>query len=117
MSASVHITLNASRSHHGATLSTSTGFSMLVHTDEPKSISAGYDHSLILKQDGSVWVTGWNGNGQLGDGTTTDKYTFEDVIGQYETIAYNISMRRPALLPFAITHTGTYMGWTADSTI
>ena len=82
---------------------------MLVHTDEPKSISAGYDHSLILKQDGSVWVTGWNGNGQLGDGTTTDKYTFEDVIGQYETIAYNISMRRPALLPLAITHTHWYI--------
>jgi alpha-tubulin suppressor-like RCC1 family protein len=33
--------------------------------------SAG-SHSLLLRADGSVWATGWNGYGQLGNGTTTD---------------------------------------------
>jgi alpha-tubulin suppressor-like RCC1 family protein len=33
------------------------------------AISAGADHSLFLKSDGSLWGMGINGNGQLGDGT------------------------------------------------
>ena len=31
--------------------------------------SAGLNHSLFLKNDGTVWTTGGNGDGQLGDGT------------------------------------------------
>ena len=46
------------------------------------AVSAGYQHSLALKEDGSVWATGWNGNGQLGDGTTTNRNTFVEVAGQ-----------------------------------
>ena len=32
-------------------------------------ISAGFEHSLFLKSDGSLWGMGQNGDGQLGDGT------------------------------------------------
>jgi alpha-tubulin suppressor-like RCC1 family protein len=32
-------------------------------------ISAGYEHSLFLKSDGSLWAMGFNLTGQLGDGT------------------------------------------------
>src|SRR6185369_16903767 len=32
-------------------------------------VAAGYYHSLFLKSDGSLWGMGYNGNGQLGDGT------------------------------------------------
>ena len=35
------------------------------------SISAGYYYTIALKNDGSLWAWGWNGGGQLGDGTTT----------------------------------------------
>jgi alpha-tubulin suppressor-like RCC1 family protein len=33
------------------------------------AIAAAGDHSLFLKNDGSLWATGWNNDGQLGDGT------------------------------------------------
>ena len=36
-------------------------------------ISAGQNHTMYLKSDGSVWATGHNGSGQLGDGTTTNR--------------------------------------------
>lgn len=43
------------------------------------AISAGNDggstHSLFLKNDGTVWACGKNLNGQLGDGTTTNRLT------------------------------------------
>ena len=44
-------------------------------------IAAGYSHSLALKDDGTVWAWGYNGYGQLGDGTTTEKRTPVQVNG------------------------------------
>ena len=35
-------------------------------------IAAGNAHSLAIKQDGTVWAWGRNGNGELGDGTTAE---------------------------------------------
>jgi alpha-tubulin suppressor-like RCC1 family protein len=35
-------------------------------------VAAGMYHSLALKSDGTVWAWGFNGFGQLGNGTTTD---------------------------------------------
>ena len=34
------------------------------------AIAAGETHSLALRSDGTVWAWGYNGYGQLGDGTT-----------------------------------------------
>jgi alpha-tubulin suppressor-like RCC1 family protein len=39
------------------------------------AVAGGNNHSLALKSDGTVWTWGWNINGQLGDGTTTDRNT------------------------------------------
>ncbi len=38
------------------------------------SVSAGADHTLAIKTDGTLWAWGNNSYGQLGDGTTVDKY-------------------------------------------
>ena len=41
------------------------------------AVAAGGGHSLFLKSNGSLWVTGWNAYGQLGDGTTNNMNTPE----------------------------------------
>ena len=42
--------------------------------------SLGGQHSVLLKRDGSVWTTGENHRGQLGDGSAIDKKKFSKVI-------------------------------------
>ena len=49
-----------------------TGAAFLTGINE---IAASSVNSLALKNDGTVWAWGWNGNGQLGDGTNSDKAT------------------------------------------
>ena len=44
-----------------------------------QAIAAGGDHSILLKGDGTVWATGKNFHGQLGDGTWFKKDEFEEV--------------------------------------
>ncbi len=38
-------------------------------------ISAGYYHTVILKNDDTLWAVGRNNSGQLGDGSTTNQKT------------------------------------------
>ena len=42
---------------------------------EYQTISAGSSHTAVIKTDGSLWTWGNNDYGQLGDGTTEDRYT------------------------------------------
>ncbi len=37
-------------------------------------VSSGTVHTMILKRDDTLWATGFNGNGELGDGTNITKY-------------------------------------------
>ncbi len=47
-----------------------------------QAIAAGASHSLFLKVDGTVWATGHNAAGQLGDGTTTGRSLPGQVLSQ-----------------------------------
>ena len=46
------------------------------------AVAAGDLYSMVLKDDGTVWTWGSNTYGQLGDGTTQDKDTPVQVIGE-----------------------------------
>ena len=39
------------------------------------SVSAGQYHTVGIKTDGTLWAWGRNSEGQLGDGTTTQRTT------------------------------------------
>jgi alpha-tubulin suppressor-like RCC1 family protein len=39
------------------------------------AIACGDAHSLYIRSGGSLWGMGFNGDGQLGDGTTTDRHS------------------------------------------
>ncbi|WP_052295827.1 fimbrillin family protein [Parasphaerochaeta coccoides] len=40
-----------------------------------KAVSAGFTHTMILKNDGTLWATGNNSSGQLGVGDNTNRST------------------------------------------
>ena len=46
-------------------------FSVLKMITGAKAVSAGGHHSMVLTQEGGVWVTGWNKYGQSGNSSTT----------------------------------------------
>ena len=48
---------------------------MIVHAGV-RALAAGLAYSLVVKADNTVWGTGSNDKGQLGDGTATDRNVF-----------------------------------------
>jgi alpha-tubulin suppressor-like RCC1 family protein len=67
--------------------------------EDVQSVSAGMWHTMILKNCGNLWATGWNCYGQLGDGTyywkSTPVKVMEDVqsvsAGEYHTMIMVLS--------------------------
>ena len=49
------------------------------NTNDIKSIYCGWNHTFILKNDGTLWGTGYNAYGQLGLGYTGHRYTFTEI--------------------------------------
>ena len=43
-------------------------------------LSVGYYDTAVVKKDGTVWTWGYNGYGQLGEGTSSDRTTPVQVI-------------------------------------
>ena len=49
--------------------------------------ATGIMHSLLTKADGSLWAVGYNLSGQLGDGTTTNRFTPVNVASDVTAVA------------------------------
>ncbi|MCG2679100.1 MAG: hypothetical protein L6455_03910, partial [Kiritimatiellae bacterium] len=50
-------------------------------------LAGGIDHSLALKENGTVWAWGDNAFGELGDGTSEDRLTPVQVSGMTDVIS------------------------------
>jgi alpha-tubulin suppressor-like RCC1 family protein len=72
------------------------------------AIAAGGLHSLSLKADGTVWGFGKNINGQLGDGSTTNRSSPVAVTGGLSSVA---AVAAGADHSLALTSTGTVKSW------
>ncbi len=78
------------------------------------SVSAGSLHSLILKNDGSVWASGDNSAGELGNGTTTPSSTPVQVLapsGQSGFLSNIISVAADGNDSFAVDNQGNVWAW------
>ena len=49
------------------------------NTDNIKEIYCGGEHTIILKNDGTLWGCGYNGHGQLGLGDASNRNTFTEI--------------------------------------
>jgi alpha-tubulin suppressor-like RCC1 family protein len=63
----------------GATTDKTTWTSVMPAGGDTIQVLAGFRYSFALKSDGSVWATGNNRSGQLGNGTTTNQSTWAPV--------------------------------------
>ncbi|KPA15074.1 hypothetical protein MHK_004719, partial [Candidatus Magnetomorum sp. HK-1] len=70
-------------------------------------LAAGNYHSMALKDDGSVWLWGRNGFGQLGDGTTVNKITPFQLSGLTNIVIIDAKERRS----FAVKNDGSVWAW------
>lgn len=66
-------------------------------------------NSMVLKEDGSLWICGKNEQGQVGDGTTTDKTTFVKVLD--DVVNAEINEYGTSGYTFALKKDGTLWGW------
>ena len=79
----------------GSTTDKSRAIQVTDYTTNPitniSAISSGLNHTVFLKNDGTVWATGDNSTGQLGDGSTTDKLRAENVTDSSGNFITNVS--------------------------
>jgi alpha-tubulin suppressor-like RCC1 family protein len=72
-----------------------------------QTLAGGGYHSLVLKADGTVWGFGYNGVGELGDGTTTDRSAPVQVSGLTDIVAIAAGEWHS----MAITSSGSLYTW------
>ena len=74
-----------------------------------QAVATGYDHSLALARDGSVWAWGRNGSGQIGDGSTTDRFLPVQVTGLDGILVTEVAVGKSHSL--ALDQNGAVWAW------
>jgi alpha-tubulin suppressor-like RCC1 family protein len=75
-------------------------------------IESGDGFSVALKQDGTVWTTGKNNVGQLGNGTIVDAYEFAQVkINENEYLRDVVQIASGVNYAIALKRNGTVWAW------
>ncbi len=74
-----NINLNDEIKSLGSNKKTDLNLTTIKEMGNIKDISAGVAHTLVLLEDGSVYASGQNADGQLGDGTTVPSSVFVKV--------------------------------------
>ncbi|MDE3155355.1 MAG: chitobiase/beta-hexosaminidase C-terminal domain-containing protein [Acidobacteriota bacterium] len=74
------------------------------------AVAAGGQHSVALKNDGTVWTWGYNGTGALGDGTQTDR----SVPGIVNGVTGIVAIAAGANHTLALAGDGTVWAWGAN---
>jgi alpha-tubulin suppressor-like RCC1 family protein/PKD repeat protein len=74
------------------------------------SIAAGEEHTIALKSDGTLWAWGRNAYGQLGDGTTTDRYSPTQIGTDTDWVSIAAGSRHT----IALKSDGTLWAWGAN---
>ncbi|MCX8013632.1 MAG: InlB B-repeat-containing protein, partial [Rectinema sp.] len=52
-----------------------------------ETVAAGFFHTMMLKSDGTLWATGYNFYGQLGDGSTSNRYSPVQIMSNVKAVA------------------------------
>ncbi len=71
------------------------------------AVAAGFDHSLALSKDGTVWAWGYNEVGQLGNGSNIDS----SIPVKVEGIDNAVSIAAGAYTSYAILPDGSVKSW------
>jgi alpha-tubulin suppressor-like RCC1 family protein len=91
----------------GTTTDRSTPTKVAGQFNQVISVAAGGFHSLALDRSGNVWAWGANYFGQLGDGTSTDRYAPVRVLGLSDVAAIAAGNN----FSYAITRDGRLRAW------
>jgi alpha-tubulin suppressor-like RCC1 family protein len=96
----------------GTVLGKSSPVSVVGGYTDWTQVSGGSDHSLGLRADGTAWAWGFNGNGRLGDGTTTSRTSPVSVLGGFTDWSQVSAGRQHSL---GVRADGTAWGWGNNS--
>ncbi|MBN1837670.1 MAG: hypothetical protein JW820_17570 [Spirochaetales bacterium] len=97
-----YLTLHSSDPNNGAYQVTMTNI-----LSRKRMISAGWDHTVAVREDGQVWAWGENVMGQLGDGTTTERAEPVPVLG----LAGIVAVAAGGEHTLALKSDGTVWAW------
>jgi alpha-tubulin suppressor-like RCC1 family protein len=75
------------------------------------TIASGNHYTVLVKPDGTVWAWGNNDQGQLGDGTQTNRWRPTQVAGLTDVVAAAVGLD----FSLVLTSTGTVWAWGGNS--